>query len=420
MIRPMQAGPAFTGNANDAGFGLNAMTSAESRINSEVAPTSPNSVLHRFLHQPRKLFLRRALFQVHLWAGLLLALYVVVIALSGAVLVFASELQAALVPRSLINGGSEPLAGIPAVVKAARAACPGCSFTMLTVPSPAMPVYQLQARDQHAHGITLLLDPSAKQLLRQPRTWVDWTHDLHYYLLLGSAYGMQVNGIGGAILLLLTLSGAYIWWPGVKQWRRSLSISFASRWRRINYDAHNAIGIWTLALVFWWAFSGVYFGWYKQVQAAVNAISPLQGMVAPHLPPSAYTAASSERSSLVAILAAAQQASPAGLLYSLSDPTLAGATVTASMDLRAPGDFSHRDLVTIDTVHARVLSVWHYGNNHSTGDWIIWAMHPIHFGTLWGTPVKILWSLLGISLAVLSVSGVTMYWNRYLRHRLMH
>jgi uncharacterized iron-regulated membrane protein len=150
----------------------------------------------------------------------------------------------------------------------------------------------------------------------------------------------------------------------------------------------------------------------------VNAISPLNGMVAPHLPPSAYTASTDARASLEAILAAAQQASPSGHLYSLSDPTLTGATVTAYMDLRAPGDFSHRDLVTIDTVHARVLSVWHYGSNHSLGDWVIWAMHPIHFGTLWGMPVKIVWFLLGISLAVLSVSGVVMYWNRYLRHRL--
>jgi uncharacterized iron-regulated membrane protein len=392
------------------------MTAAGTGIKAKASPTG--SVLHRFLHQPRKLFLRRALFQIHLWAGLLLALYVVVIALSGAVLVFAAELNAALLPRAITHGVSAQLAGIPAAIKAGQAGCPRCTITQLTVPSPSMPVYQLQAKDEQGRAINLLLDPSAKHLVRQGRTWVDWVHDLHYYLLLGTAYGMQINGVGGAILLLLTVTGAYIWWPGVKQWRRSLSISFANKWRRINYDTHNAIGIWTLALVFWWAFSGLYFGWYKQVQAAVNAISPLHGMVAPHLPAGAYTASTSTRASLEAILAAAQQASPSGRLYSLSDPALTGATVTAYMDLRAPGDFSHRDLVTIDTVHARVLSVWHYGSNHSLGDWIIWAMHPIHFGTLWGTPVKIVWFLLGISLAVLSVSGVVMYWNRYLRHRL--
>lgn len=44
-------------------------------------------------------------------------------------------------------------------------------------------------------------------------------------------------------------------------------------------------------------------------------------------------------------------------------------------------------------------------------------MYPLHFGTLWGLPVKILWSLLGVSLSILSVTGVLMYWNRYLSPR---
>jgi uncharacterized iron-regulated membrane protein len=44
-------------------------------------------------------------------------------------------------------------------------------------------------------------------------------------------------------------------------------------------------------------------------------------------------------------------------------------------------------------------------------------MYPLHFGTLWGLPVKILWALLGFGLAVLSVTGLLMYWNRYLGAR---
>jgi uncharacterized iron-regulated membrane protein len=58
------------------------------------------------------------------------------------------------------------------------------------------------------------------------------------------------------------------------------------------------------------------------------------------------------------------------------------------MDLRAPGDFSHRDIVAIDATNARVLSVWHYGQNHSLGDWFMWSMHPLHFGTCGGWDSK--------------------------------
>jgi uncharacterized iron-regulated membrane protein len=88
------------------------------------------------------------------------------------------------------------------------------------------------------------------------------------------------------------------------------------------------------------------------------------------------------------------------------------------MDLRTPGDFSHRDIVTIDATNAQVLTIWRYGENHSAGDWFIWSMHPLHFGTLWGKGIKVIWFIFGLSLAILSASGVIMYWNRFLRHRL--
>ena len=227
---------------------------------------------------------------------------------------------------------------------------------------------------------------------------------------------MQVNGVGAAGLLLLTLTGLFLWWPGLKLWARGFGVSFRHNWRRINFDAHNAIGFWTLLLVSWWAFSGIYFAWYKPVTAAVAAVSPLQGMRVPKL--SGPVTAGPNRVSLGQILAAVHQASPEGRLFSLSDPALTGSTVYALVDRGAPGDFSHRDIITLSTTDARTLSVWHYGENHSAGDWILWAMHPLHFGSLWGLACKVLWTLAGCALAVLTVTGVLIYWNRFLRHKL--
>ena len=87
------------------------------------------------------------------------------------------------------------------------------------------------------------------------------------------------------------------------------------------------------------------------------------------------------------------------------------------MDLALPGDFSHRDIVTLDRRSAAVLSIWHYGQNETLGDWILWAMHPLHFGTLWGMTFKLLWFCFGLSLAILTITGLLMYWNRYLGKR---
>ena len=372
------------------------------------------SVLGTYLVHPRRLWVRRAIFQVHLWVGVGLAGYVVVIALTGSLLVFKNELNRAALPRDLNGYEARRVAPIAVAVERFRAAYPGAVVGELTMPSEAMPVFQLAATDAGRREFAVVADPVTGRVRLRARGWMEWVYDLHVYLLLGKAWGMQVNGVGAAALLLLSGTGLFLWWPGVKLWARGLRIQFRHTWRRVNYDAHSAIGFWTLLLVSWWGVSGVYFAWYRQVMAVVGAVSPVEGMRAPVGP----AVVGAGRVTLEQVLAAVHRASPAGRLFSVSDPMLRGPVVYAAVDLRAAGDFSHRDLVTVATTDARVLTVWHYGRNRTAGDWFLWAMHPLHFGTLWGTAIKVVWAGCGVLLAVLTVTGLVMYWNRYLRHRL--
>jgi uncharacterized iron-regulated membrane protein len=366
------------------------------------------------LHHPRKLWIRRALFQIHLWVGVLLSLYIVVIALSGSILVFKDELTATTLPAGLSHFDKQRTATIPQVMMRFAAAYPDAKARTITMPTATIPAFHVKATGADGRSFELVADPQTGSLHPIGRTWVGWVRDLHVNLLLGRSYGVQVNAVGAAMLMLLALSGIALWWPGIHTWTRGLRLNFRANWRRVNFDIHNAVGFWALAIIFWWAFSGFYFGFYKQVGAVVNAVSPLRNMISPKSLP---TSGSTARVPLELVLQAATSASPAGHLYSLSNPSLAGSVAFASMDLGRPGDSSHRDIVTIDTSSARVLSVWHYGANRSLGDWIMWSMRPLHFGLLWGLPMKILWCFLGLSLAVLSVTGLLMYWNRWLGHR---
>jgi uncharacterized iron-regulated membrane protein len=389
---------------------------SSTRTDQSPKSDSPVPFVHNLIYHPRKLFLRKAAFQIHLWAGILVSLYVVVISLTGSILVFEDEFTRTTLPEGLSTYDAARVTSIPVVMQQLRRVYPGAHVVDIDTPWPVIPAYRIRAVSADGREFHLVADSQTAALHAQARTWVEWVHDLHVFLLLGSAHGEQVNGIGAVILLLLAVTGLVLWWQGIKNWTRALGIDLRRNWRRINFDAHHAIGIWTLAIVVWWSISGVYFAWYLQFGSVVNAISRLQGMVPPRLPRPLSSGA--QRAALESVLYAAQQASPHGRLFSISDPSLIGTLAYAEMDLRAPGDFSHRDIIAIDTTDARVLSVWHYGQNHTAGDWFMWSMHPLHFGTLWGLGVKIIWLLLGLSLAILSATGVIMYWNRYLRHRL--
>jgi hypothetical protein len=54
------------------------------------------------------------------------------------------------------------------------------------------------------------------------------------------------------------------------------------------------------------------------------------------------------------------------------------------------GRFFHHDIITLSTTAARVITIRNYGKNRTAGDWILWAMHPLHFGTLWGVPFELI------------------------------
>jgi uncharacterized iron-regulated membrane protein len=81
---------------------------------------------------------------------------------------------------------------------------------------------------------------------------------LHADLMAGQP-GRFVNGIGSLSLTLLCATGAVIWWPGVKNWRRSLRVEWGARFPRINWDLHSALGFWAFLFVLLWGISGTYF-----------------------------------------------------------------------------------------------------------------------------------------------------------------
>jgi len=87
---------------------------------------------------------------------------------------------------------------------------------------------------------------------------IEWLVRLHTNLLTGTT-GRFVNGMGGGCLTVLCLTGAIIWWPGARHWRRSLTVDWSGHFARINWDLHSALGFWLFPFVLLWGVSGFYF-----------------------------------------------------------------------------------------------------------------------------------------------------------------
>ena len=230
----------------------------------------------QWLHQPQRLWLRRALFQVHLWAGLALGLYVVMLSATGSALVYRRELVALFrTPIPEIDAARERLS-LDELRAAARAGYPDHEITEVleAITRRTAVVHITVARN----GVSRerLFDPYSGKDLGDAFTLgersVLWTVRLHDDLLYGSS-GRYWNGVGSALVTVLCLTGAVVWWPGLNRWRRSLYVKSRSGWRRITWDLHSAMGAWLFLFIFMWGISGFYMGVPEPFTTVVDFIS---------------------------------------------------------------------------------------------------------------------------------------------------
>ena len=227
-----------------------------------------------FLDRPRSVFWRRALFQVHLWAGVLAALYVIVVCVTGAALVFRINLQRAVHPDLLTSSGDGPPADVAGVLDTLREAYPGGRVSGVDARTTTRPTYLAYVTTDEQFK-TVLIDTVTGQILGElpERSLVRTVQDLHFDLLAGPR-GRVVNGIGALCLLVMCLTGLVVWWPGTGVWWRGFTIDWKRPWKRVNWDLHSAVGIWTVVLVAMWSVTGLYFVFRTEFRSAVNWISP--------------------------------------------------------------------------------------------------------------------------------------------------
>src|SRR5262249_16788521 len=70
------------------------------RVSAAPAGRMPGmGVLQLWARQPQRVWLRRALFQIHLWTGIGVGLYVLMISVTGSILVYRVELVRNLAPQ---------------------------------------------------------------------------------------------------------------------------------------------------------------------------------------------------------------------------------------------------------------------------------------------------------------------------------
>ncbi|MGZ8998125.1 MAG: PepSY-associated TM helix domain-containing protein, partial [Allosphingosinicella sp.] len=280
--------------------------------------TTPGSAMPR---------LRSLWFQIHKWIGVVLALLIIPISLSGAALVWNDALDAVLNPGRYAVTSSQARLSPGAYAASARSAlAPGETIFSLRYPEGGGPIVVTAAQPARAEAgrpvrTSLWLDPVTGRVLDRANSnegAVRVLHGLHGSLMMPGV-GRQIVGWVGVAMLFSSLTGLWLWWPVTGSLRRGF------RWRRqnsFNANLHHQMGFWIMLPLAMLSFTGAwisfpaFFGQFEASQPRAKVGAGLDKAAAMRARPLASPASSPDSA-----VAAARPFAAGGPLSQISWPT---------------------------------------------------------------------------------------------------
>ncbi|MBN9085927.1 MAG: PepSY domain-containing protein [Reyranella sp.] len=390
--------------------------------------------------------------QLHLWIGLILMLPLVMMGVTGAVLVYAHDIEHLVgqgeptvktigdwqSPSALIEAakaaskepGRIPIAvrwpievGEPAAVRLSR---PGMATERPQFGGEGRREggqQQQQGGQQPAQGRVptqspfagsqqLLFDPVSLELLQTQQTmtgWVRFFHDLHGHLFIVGGLGREIVGWLGVALLVLGCSGLYLWWPRAGQWKAAFTVRRKARGVRLNRELHGAVGIWSLVLFMLVNFTGVYLAFPQQIAAAVNTVWPGRDMRAAQFQARVEPMRGATAIGLDDALALAKARVPDARFLNAFLPTRPDQALRIGMIRTGHGEGAPTITVIIDPWRKTIVDVFD-PKTLSTGETIIAWQRALHYGQGLGSVYKFLVFVVGLVIPLFAVTGFLMWW----------
>ena len=195
--------------------------------------------------------LYRTIWRWHFWAGLLVAPFLVILSLTGAIYLFNDELNDAIYPELRLVTPHTTQVPASTMIRAALAAHPG-AVSRVDLPVAPDRTAVVFVTPKAGEPLRVHVDPGTGRVLGSlvyGRTLVGWADEMHSSLLLGT-WGDRIVELAASWALVLIATGLVLWWPRGR-WRAAgilwprLSRGGRGFWR----DLHGPVGLWSVALI---------------------------------------------------------------------------------------------------------------------------------------------------------------------------
>jgi len=367
---------------------------------------------------------RRLIYKAHLYVGLLLGGFFLLLSLTGSILVFYPEIDLLLHPEIRVQQPLSKALSSQLVLDALRSKYPtlekGWRIEMpLNEGFPVFARYLKPDANNKALFAPLVVsvNPQTYEVTSE-RIWGDylvtWIFDLHYQLLIGDI-GKTLVVILGILLMANVFFGLYLWFPkSISAWKHALVMKMNSHPMRKNYDIHKLAGVFSLILILVMALTGALLGradWFNpmiQKFSSIDTYAPL--------PVQTQTLPQITADSAVTI---AKSVYPKAELRWIYTPDTANDYYQIRMhQVSEPGRRFPKTILWIDQYSGQVKYI-KKPEAFSAGDTILAWLHPLHNGEAFGVIGRLLAVLSGIFIVVLCWTGLrrTLYKQKIKHHK---
>lgn len=348
---------------------------------------------------------RKWFLNFHLWAGLVLGVLLLIVSLTGALLVFRSNLERRLDPhRWFVSPGATRLAPEELVARAVAAHPAGELESLRYFGDATAPFLVYFSNKDYVH-----LNPYTGEVLGVRARYGEgfgWIEGLHkYFQIAPSSVGETISGYNALAFVLIVATGVVLWWPAT---RRALVAGLTLNWkltgRPWNLSLHKTVGIYAALVLAVLALTGspISLDWLK------NALYPLTGSTKA-TPPPAHAPGAKSFVGFNRLAAAMAAQFPAARETYLPLPKK-GLVAAYSIEAGAAHP-NARSYAYWDGASGTLLRAQPYATAPA-GLRVYYFMMSLHTG-VWGGPVMQIVLLLGaLSVPLLTYNGVASWLRR--------
>lgn len=389
--------------------------------------------------------MRPLLVRLHRWFGLAAALFLFIAGATGAVISWDHELDAWLNPH-LYQARSTGGTPLPALELAARveAADPRVRVTFMplqvepghTFTASVAPRVDAKTGQRFEPGYNqVALDPITGEIQGR-REWgkvslsrenlLPFLYKLHYSMHIpegsGIEFGMWFMGLIAVAWVVDTLIALWISFPHWRAWRRSFAFRWQSGGHKLSFDLHRSGGMWVYLLVLMLAITSVAMNLRDPVMRPLvslfSELSPSPFASRTPAPPQQPIEPTVSLPQVTALASAEARrrgwTDPAGGLFISTDFGILGVGFYKVANSHGDGGLGNPWLYFDSRTGEPAGS--DVPGTGSAGDIFMQSMFPLHSGRIIGTAGRVLMSLMGGVIAMLSITGV-LIWARKRRSR---